>query len=403
MAQSIKNQTEVSTQQFIDFIKNSICYIDIEDSCSPFYIFNEVENRTISLTASKTTLESMVKNDNDAIKTLFDKNPCKIKCIPYTKGKITFPKNELVPVVNLYNHPHSTFNKPNQAATLNKKYKDFFEHLFPNPLTKEYVYDWISNSLHRKNLTFLIVIGEKGIGKGLLYEILSRLHLKENSMKIDNDTFESRFNGELKGKTLVFADEISIKDDKQMSKLKMYVNEEMAIEDKGKKKETIATPFNLIIASNNYDAIRLDEKNRRFSIVETTKTSMIDNPFYAPLSLDEYYRSLENNEADIEELYWFFYNRKVINQMNVPYVDANQQKELIESSMTTWEEVGYNFIRERKGRVDFRDIKSKLEMNVKIPPGCRKFYNTFKERYSESIRSCKHGNSFNFEYIGDTI
>lgn len=365
----------------IEFIKASVCYRDYESKDSPFYFYNEALNDIRKINAPKSEIKD-VYNDKDIDKVVDSKMFAKIVTRPYTM-KRCFVVNETI-CLNEYKHPQSIFQdaklKTNTAIPFD--YMRFFEHLFVDPASIEFVLDWMACSLRGKIQNFLLLIGNEGIGKGLLCDILTSLNLQENTTLIDNETFQGRFNGELKGKTLIIADEIKIKDDMAANKLKLYVNKTMPIEGKGKQKETIETPFNVIISSNNDDAVRINETSRRYSIPFLTEVALVKQAWFS----HDYYKTITEDKVLLESLYWALWNRKVTRDMNVAFKDQGRTDDIMNSTMSEWENIAVTTIRKANGKpVDWNTIRSKMIGEVHMVPGINKFYFTIKERYKNTI------------------
>lgn len=74
-------------------------------------------------------------------------------------------------------------------------YKDFFEHLVNNDKDSfDYLLDWLSFSITGRNQTMLVAVGEQGIGKGILGEIMRELHGHENYAFTSDRSLSGNFN-----------------------------------------------------------------------------------------------------------------------------------------------------------------------------------------------------------------
>src|SRR5690606_20302657 len=110
------------------------------------------------------------------------------------------------------------FKKPywmNQTSTANnnlsKIYYDFFMHLTGNDSKSfEYMLKWLANSIQDRNRTILVAIGDQGIGKGVLGQILEKIHGKDNFALTSDVILKDKFNSPIVNKRLVHIDEINI-------------------------------------------------------------------------------------------------------------------------------------------------------------------------------------------------
>ncbi|MBK7962484.1 MAG: hypothetical protein IPK04_15625 [Bdellovibrionales bacterium] len=92
----------------------------------------------------------------------------------------------------------------------------------------------MANSLQNRNLTILTAIGEEGIGKGILGEIMEDLHGKQNFIKVRDTVFKEKFNAPFENKTLVYVDEIKITTREALDRIKDVVNWQIEIEKRGR-------------------------------------------------------------------------------------------------------------------------------------------------------------------------
>jgi hypothetical protein len=142
----------------------------------------------------------------------------------------------------------------------------------------EYVLQWIKSSLTRKNQTWLGLVGEtKGTGKGLLAELVLRLHGMDDGLpsvdKAKSDTFEDKFNGVFGGKTMVMIDELELAAT-DTKRLKEMWSEYISVERKGVDAVTSKNYCNGLFLSNSLGAIKVEDGDRRFSMVDINPVKM---------------------------------------------------------------------------------------------------------------------------------
>ena len=175
-------------------------------------------------------------------------------------------------------HNNYFFGEKIENSNIPNCYSEFFSHLFPSENSKEYTLDWIANSLRRQNQTYLILIGEKGIGKNIFSQILRKIHGEKNSIETSSKTLNGEFNSELSGRTLVVFDELMLEDNEiALDRFKSLVNPQIRIEGKGQNADFLDNFLNVCVLSNRDTAIPLeDAEDRRYSFVDLTEVPLIN-------------------------------------------------------------------------------------------------------------------------------
>jgi len=211
-------------------------------------------------------------------------------------------------------------------------YYKFLNHLVDNNLQSyEYILNWLANGLKRRNFCILTTIGNQGIGKGVLNDIMTKLFGVENSYAGSDRMFKGVFNSQISNKRLVYCDEISIKDKEEEDKIKLVVNEVIEIEKKGIDAKQITNYANFYISSNNLDAISLTEDDRRFSIVDLTS-----KPLIAAFSEKDIKELFE--DKNIQELAFYLWNREVNTEAMLRVFKTARTEEVRLSGLKEWED-----------------------------------------------------------------
>lgn len=168
-------------------------------------------------------------------------------------------------------------------------------------LTLEHILDvWCGNDLHlfrwviawmaqlvqqpdRLPGSYILVRGGQGAGKGIVIQgVLGRILGKGFLQIADKRYLVSNFNGILQGKTLIFADELFVRDPEAANALKNKVSEpKIVIERKGKEPFEIANTSRIIMATNAEHAIAAEKDERRPCVLDAGDHRVI--PRGAPL------------------------------------------------------------------------------------------------------------------------
>lgn len=217
-------------------------------------------------------------------------------------------------------------------------YNLFFKHLLANDEPSfEYLLDWLALSLQERNMTILTAIGEEGIGKGILGEIMEDIHGEGNFIKVRDTVFKEKFNAPFENRTLVYVDEIKITDRTSLDRIKDVVNWQIEIEKKGEDPKSVRNHASFYLSSNSYDAIPIDAGQRRFSIIQLTDTKLKDSELSQKWptiqKLVDELRSPENIESLAAYLYGRIVDQK---KMLEPFV-SERADEVKEASLKDWE------------------------------------------------------------------
>lgn len=217
-------------------------------------------------------------------------------------------------------------------------YEKFFMYLTANDLPSyNYLVDWLALALQRRNLTILTAIGEEGIGKGILGEIMEDLHGASNFVKVRDNVFKEKFNAPFENRTLVYVDEIKITSREALDRIKDVVNWQIEIEKKGEDPKSITNHASFYLSSNSFDAIPIEHGQRRFSIIQLTDIKLKDSAFGSSWpSMQELVDELRLPK-NIQMLASFLYNKKVDSKkMLEPFV-SERARDVKEAGMKEWE------------------------------------------------------------------
>ena len=260
--------------------------------------------------------------------------PALFEYSPYTFEKLFSDDKD--DFFNTFKPPSHFFNFE-EASDKWPAINDFFNHLFIDRKDLDYVYDWLSRSLYKKNNVFLLFPAAKGIGKNFFAErILRLLYGTANYSSNRNEDIKSKFNSRIANNQLSMVDEFTMENDKDEDAIKVFTNEIMTVEEKFQARETKKITCNILLFTNRLDALRLGENQRRFSIIQLTDLKL---DFNKPLmhkysSVDGLGKAIE---ADIPAFYKFLRNREISRNMNLPYIDKVLQARIHLESERGWE------------------------------------------------------------------
>lgn len=260
-----------------------------------------------------------------------------------------------------------------------ERYKKFLTHLVGgDQASYDYLVDWLANSLQSRNFTILCAIGEQGIGKGRLGEIMKHVHGNGNFVKVRDQVFKSQFNGQLANRTFVQVDEAILDSKEAIDRVKDVVNGDVEIEKKGEDARSMRNHASFYLSSNSFDAVKLEPGDRRFSIIELTDTKIDYSPEIKALMADSYLF----DPIEIDKLARYLRFKPIESNLMRPFTSARWER-VREASLSEWEQwVVFDWAPEEAGtQMDLDKFQEKVQtkMNVK-PPGrskiealCRKY------------------------------
>lgn len=300
--------------------------------------------------------------------------------------KLMFVEDADGPLLNTYVPPgwlknHFYFGKELKVNTeIPQIVEQFLMHLVQEDKESyEYVLDWMAQMVQGRNLTILTLIGNEGIGKGTLGDLLRDIVGQQNWVKVRADAFKGRFNSQMENKLLVHIDEAHLSTTDEYNRLKDVVNPWIEVEQKGKDARMSRNYASYILASNDSTAINPSPDDRRFSIVNLTDKKIIETP------VREVITSLYKPE-NIEALSLYLMQRKINHDMMRPFKSSKKSNEIVYANMPDWEKfLLQDYLEDHVGQKrSLSEVKEDiaLECNMRNPPGrskLEKFCLKYKE------------------------
>lgn len=273
----------------------------------------------------------------------------------------------------------------------------FLKQIVDNDLgSYEYILDWVANAIRDRNLTILTAIGDEGIGKGTLGTLLCDIFGVSNFVKVRADVFKDKFNSQFENRRLVFLDELGLHSVAEYNRFKDVVNSEIELEKKGKDAKTIKNYASFFIASNDNKAIRPSPSDRRFSLINLSKTKLKDT------ALRNRLWELRDRKV-IEDFVGYLLQRELQHDMLTPFKSENKSKEIAQAGLAEWE---HYFIFEyledninKQTSIRALGIEMKMACQLRSAPG-RSRFEALCLKYPKYIRLVRIGNIRHVEIVG---
>lgn len=281
---------------------------------------------------------------------------------------------------------------PLDLKKIPQPYGDFFTHLFGgDEASLEYFIYWLIKAIDIKNgrnLTALVLISTPGVGKGVLFShVIEPLFGMSNASIMNGaNAFVNQFNSQFADKQIIMLDEANLTETETLDRFKTLVNDSLEVEKKGKDKYIAKNWLNIMIASNHLDSIRIEEGDRRFSVVNMARHKMLTDFFDVSKLVNEL-----SNEENITKLYNVLMSIKIPIDMNKPFKSA-QTAAIKDASLQNWERRVLEFMSDKfdpKIAINITSIKvlqDELTENfgMKVAPGWGKFKALCK-RFTEHL------------------
>ena len=242
-----------------------------------------------------------------------------------------------VPVINLYEQPGWRYTEDVWDGDAPELFERFIEHLFPEDEPRNYVLDWMSNAVFARNQTYLVLVGNPGSGKTVFGDLMCALVGDQYARKAPQSITQpdNRFNATLRHCCFLYIDERNLW--KVKEQLKEYINNRLTLEAKGVDAidaEEIHASF--LITSNSTKHLRLECKDRRFSVPEISDAYLRDTLSQTEIeNFIELFRSDENWKAQLG----FYLKRRFKNLKknftHLPYKNRAYYKLVLET-MPEW-------------------------------------------------------------------
>lgn len=328
---------------------------------------------------SKTSYESWRKLTPPDIKNILMLSPAKLVFDPYQPEPYLKKDFEGMPVthINTYTHPDWMKNEENwpiylsqeeqEKLTCPRPIMEFLEYLFPNEDCLDFVINWMHYALLKRCETYLVLNGKKGVGKGIFTEYILKNLIGEPNFRIAPESMlESNFNAALENVRLLVLDELRAENTAKLSKLKKYANANQNIEKKGvDAKDMTQIYYSAVISNNDLSDMYLTWDERRFSVVDLPKDTLLDT--WGKKKIEDFITYLEEDKEAIKQFgYWIFYKGKSEVYHEISSYKGDRYFSIVYNSLSEWKKVIFDMITDK--RVDdvfpLGDCKSTYKTRV---------------------------------------
>lgn len=257
---------------------------------------------------------------------------------------------------------------------------NFIKSVVQTDKAYNYIIEWIARIIQLKkriDQAIILYSNTHGVGKSTIPLIIKSLLGKKycsTLKKIEDITKE--FNGQFENKFFTYGDEIKAKSNNLYDDLKDIITaSSLNINKKGINDYELPNYNNFLFTTNNYNMVKIEEGDRRLSVINCIEKKMEQNIY------DDIYKALEDDDI-MASLFNFFKNYKLSAKFEV--LETEQKKDLQKIYMSSCIKYVYvynnhllnmkkmtstqlfNKIKEYETKLKITDCSSLKDMNIKL-------------------------------------
>jgi len=226
--------------------------------------------------------------------------------------------------INNYNYFNGfKYTEGEQAATENP-FLNLLKRVCNDKKTYEYFIDWIAHMIQKPykktNIAIILYSNVKGVGKNCIVDGICKL-IKGYSGHVETmEDITKNFNSHLVNKLFIYGDEIKASSKCISDKLKQVITRPTQnMEKKGKDAIEIEDYTNWLFTTNNKDAFKVEQGDRRLFFIECINEKLSKE------SSTEYYKYIDN-EDEMNKLFNFFKNHQITNNIGIEAPPTSRMK-----------------------------------------------------------------------------
>ena len=280
----IKNRKGGGSARAGDSVMRVLSYVDGYSKRGERFLVDPDSQRVMgsSHESWKQVVGTETANNNFQGAGVLEYNPTVLEASrPFDNSDNPFLGNSTI--FNSYNPPDWKFRREQgEVGSYDPIMKTFFDHLFPDIGCREYLFERLMMIVDGKLPVILVMNSVTGTGKGLLVESIIKHGVGMSNFSNSPESWDkSGFNAWFADKQIAWFDEAKVNPDGEKSNtnlLKRLVNNYQAIEKKGVDVQGSTRVWASLIVTNNQGTknFKLEEDNRRFSILDVSQKKMKD-------------------------------------------------------------------------------------------------------------------------------
>lgn len=218
-------------------------------------------------------------------------------------GRTYYPgKDKLVKMlvrgreVTLFNNWRAT-GHPLPTYVTDKDVQPWLDHvayLVPDQRERETLLDFLAHVVQRRGEKVRwapLIVGRQGTGKDVMLKPISKFLTHDNYIEIKPEDLMARFNSYLENELIVVEEMVRFEKAEVYNQIKVMLSgssgDRLSVERKHKERYEIENRVNFVFFSNNPDAVRMDDDDRRFFVISSPAEKR-DSAYYKFL-IEEFY------------------------------------------------------------------------------------------------------------------
>ena len=226
--------------------------------------------------------------------------------------------------INNYNYFNGFKYTEGEHAATENPFLNLLKRVSNDKKTYEYFIDWIAHIIQKPykktNIAIILYSNVKGVGKNCIVDGICKL-IKGYSGHVETmEDITKNFNSHLVNKLFIYGDEIKASSKCISDKLKQVITRPTQnMEKKGKDAIEIEDYTNWLFTTNNKDAFKVEQGDRRLFFIECINEKLSKE------SSTEYYKYIEN-EDEMNKLFNFFKNHQITNNIGIEAPPTSRMK-----------------------------------------------------------------------------
>ena len=243
-----------------------------------------------------------------------------------TYNKIVFDPSQTS--INNYNYFKGFKYTIGEPAPIDNPFLNLLKRVCNHNKTYDYFVDWIAHIIQqpykKTNVAVILYSSVKGIGKNCIVDGICKL-LSGYSAHVETiEDITKNFNSHLVNRLFIYGDEIKASSKCISDKLKQVITRPTQnMEKKGKDAFEIEDYTNWLFTTNNRDAFKVEQGDRRLFFVDC-----INEKLSKEASTD-YYKYIQDDE-EMNKLFNFFKNHNIVNNIGTEAPPASKMKNELE-------------------------------------------------------------------------
>ena len=229
-------------------------------------------------------------------------------------------------------------------------------NLFPENEHKHYFINWIGYIVQtlRKTRNSVVLLGEQGTGKGVLYEnIIQWIFGQYNTVTVSNSDVKSDFNAIFDNRLFVLFNEIKAdfrEGNSTYETIKAYITDDsLMINTKNISQFRSENHFNCMFFSNNEIPLQIEGSDRRYSVFKTSNKKLKE-------VCDDVFKLIKEIKSERNEFLKLLKILKVDKNFALSLFHTEQKTKIMEQSNTRQDLIKHKFIEQ-----DFKFFEEKLD------------------------------------------